>query len=93
MSEKSIFLYVTGDDYAALYFEEKHDPQKVYESMLLVDTKHIILPDEDTYIEVRIKEFEKVNSDFLDFIQSEFADYDDLKHANIYEVETIKNEE
>lgn len=89
---KRVFLYVTGDDYAALEFENNYDAQTVYEDMMENKENHIILDDE-FYCEVRIKEFDYVSDDLLGFVKSELCDYDDLKHANIYEVQVRWSEE
>ena len=82
---KSVFLYVYGDDYSALKFEQRYEPRKVYEDMLgKGETFRII--DDDDYIEIVIKEFKNVNDDFLNFVFNTLCDYDQMKHANIYRV-------
>jgi len=83
---KSVFLYVYGDDYSALGFEEKYDIQEVYESMVSEGVNKKILEDDEYYIEVEVKEFDEVDPKFIDWIQHDFCDYDDLKHSNIYQV-------
>jgi hypothetical protein len=84
---KSVFLYVHGDDYAALEFENNYNEQEVYTDMVAKGEKKRVLSGDDYYIEVDIKEFNgQVPADFLDFIMHDFSDYDDLKHSKIYYV-------
>lgn len=81
----SKFLYVKGNDYAALNFEEKYNPQEFYNQMVVENVTEKILKD-DFYAEVEIKEFGVIDPDFLSFVQHELRDYDDTKHWDIFEV-------
>lgn len=86
MIKKSVFLHVSGGDYSALDFENNFNPKDVYQQMVNEGKLFMVFDSSDYYIEVKIKEFENVNDNFLDFVQNELCDNDDLKHCNIYQV-------
>lgn len=83
--KKSIFLYVYGEDYSALHFEENFDVNEVYNQMISEGVSKKVLDSED-YIEVKILEFNEVDNDFVYFVLNEICDYDVLKSQNIYRV-------
>ncbi len=87
-NEKSVYLYVYGDDYAAIDFSRNYNPQEVYEEMCSNGETHKII-DEDDYIELRIIEFDKVDSTFVDWIKDNLCDYDQLKGRDIIEVQPV----
>lgn len=88
MSKKeTIWLYVSGDEYASMFFEQNFDEKDVYKEMVenKIDKKTIEL--EGVCIEVEILKFGEVDSKFESFIKNNLCDYDMLKNENIYKIE------
>lgn len=88
---KRVFLYVYGDDYSALHFDQEYDKQELYESMVNKNEKHRIIETDEFYIEIKIKEFGEIDDTFVQFIRDYLCDSDDLKNADIFEVKQIKH--
>lgn len=84
--KKRVFLYVNGEDYSALIFEENYDKQKFYEEMVRDGVTKRVIETETEYIEVEILEFGEIDDRFISFIRDRFMDYDYSKHSNFYEV-------
>lgn len=86
-SDKSVFLYVTGDDYSAMDFERRHKPKDFYESMIENNEQKVVLSDGGVYAIVRIIELnENISNATLDFIKDKLCEYDNLKATNLYKV-------
>lgn len=83
---KRVFLYVIGDDYSALHFEDNFDSQEVYEQMIKEGVTSKSFEGENYYISVYIKEFGEIDDGFISFVLNSLMDYDSTKHTNIYEV-------
>lgn len=84
-------LFVSGDDYAALAFEEKYKGQLVSDILPKLDTEDgEEIPQDDEYsaqITYEIKEFEVIADEaLLQYTQAlkDESDYDMLKHSNYY---------
>lgn len=89
-NEKSVYLYVCGSDYAAIEFLRNYNPQEAYEDMCSKgETLRVI--DEDDYIELRIVEFNQVDSTFVDWLKDNLCDYDQLKARDIIEVRPVQS--
>lgn len=87
---KTVFLYVYGEDYSALEFERNYKAQEVYETMVAEGvTKKVLQDDDDSYIEVKIEEFNAVDPNFVSFVLNNLCDYDQLKSEDIYEVKPV----
>ena len=89
-------LYVYGDEYAAIVFEDDlkpdgNDLRKFYDmSMAKMDDKGRsgeVVIDEPNGIVCRAFEFEAVDHDFVTWMRGEFMDYDESKHRDFYIVE------
>lgn len=80
-------LLVSGEDYAALTFEQdlKGDVKGMWEKA--VELPNCTYTDENTGIEFTAYEFAEVDPRFVTFIDSEIIDYDDAKSTNYYVVE------
>lgn len=77
-------LYVSGDDYCVLDFEEH-----VRENKLTFEQSSKIkrLFDSDNYevtVEIEEKEFGDICPNFVKFIKNEVVDSDSSKHSNFY---------
>lgn len=85
MKEKRVFLYVSGGDYSALDFDENYNAQEIYNKMKSdgITTTRL---DSDDYIEVVIYEFGAIDDKFISFMKDRLCDYDQLKAADIFEV-------
>lgn len=83
----SKYLYVKGEDFSAMVFEENFNPQKVYEEMIEKGVDSDSFECNDTWIEVKIKTFNEVDPEFEIFVKSELCDYDVLKDSNLFRVD------
>lgn len=83
---KTIYLYVHGDDYSALSFEQKFKPKEFYDQMVSEGVTKKVIDDDNMYAEIEIKKFGFVDEEFESFVLHTLYDYDDSKHANIYKV-------
>lgn len=91
-------LYVTGDsDYSALMFEQAgyNNNEKIQDLWNKANNNKdreleltIVIPEDNSYeiIYCTAYEFGESDSKFIEFLMDKFADYDDLKHHNWYEV-------
>lgn len=73
-------LYVHGDDYAALHFQNHYGGQTVDE---LLKAHHENWEEDNFQVEI-IEIVAKPSKQFLGFIRSEIQDYDDSKHSNFW---------
>lgn len=89
-NDKSVFLYVRGDDYSALTFDQKFYAQEVYEDMVSKGETSRTIDDED-YMNIDIVEFNKVDERFLKWVKDYLCDYDQLKGRDIFEVKPVKS--
>ncbi len=88
-------LYVTGDsDYSVLIFEQAgyDKPDKLRELWDKANNHKnkqlsLNIPEEDELVYFTAYEFGDSDSNFIEFLMDKFADYDDLKHHNWYEVD------
>ena len=87
--DEAVFLYVTGDDYASMIFEESCNPQQVYNEMCrdLVTRRTIEIANNvyECDIEVEILRFKGVDEEFEKFVKSRLIT--SQKDSNIYRVE------
>jgi hypothetical protein len=78
-------LYVTsGDDFAALRFEEKYgtkEYQGLWDKCQSKDDDTIIV---EEFIEITAMEFGEVDPEFLAFMWNNMIDYDYAKSTNFY---------
>lgn len=92
MSENTKFLYVSGDDYASLIFEDNFDAELIYNDMYTHgETKRTLsvddeFEDEPCEIEVELLTFKSVDKEFEEFIRTHIMDYDTSKSINFYRV-------
>lgn len=86
-------LVSSGDDYAALQFEEAFSGTPVIEIIENPDnfqSNEDSEDEEEGYWEIEIVEVGNVDPRFLKFIRNSVQDYDDSKHTNFWlEDETI----
>jgi hypothetical protein len=83
---KNVILFVKGDDYSALNFEQNFKAQEVYEQMIKEGVSVKTYESDEYYIDVYIKEFQDVDPKFIEFVRDELHDYDSAKHYDFYEV-------
>lgn len=76
-------IHVTGEDYAAVFFEDwvRNNKLSFEEACQLTE-----IEDDEGYAEITVYEFGAVDSKFVTFIYN-IQDYDSSKHENFY----IKN--
>lgn len=83
------FLYVWGEEYSALTFNQMYDPQKFYEVMLAEGKNSQTIQEEvdgeEFYAEVSIVELE-IGTESLGWIRNQLMDYERSKHEDIFEV-------
>lgn len=84
MKDKSIFLYVHGDEYSAQDFSSNYNKNKIYKQMKEKNLNHLEL---EGYIEVDILEFDKIDDKFMDFLRDNLLDYDTSKDKDLFEIE------
>lgn len=87
----SKFLYISGEDYAAVDFEQARDdnlvdPAQLWDEAVVTAGTHRY-DDGDLVFQYEALSFDEVDPEFLRFVQDELVDYDDLKSANIYPVD------
>lgn len=86
-------LISSGDDYAALSFEDKFSGTPVSDIIENIDNYQSEEDSEDEdegYWEIEVVEVGDVDPLFLAFIRENIQDYDDSKHTNFWlEDETI----
>lgn len=81
-------LKVTGDDFAALQFEQQYEAKKVCQDLIDNDSEFIELEDkEGGVIEVSLYEFKTIDPKFVDFIKNDILDYDNQKTTSFYVVD------
>lgn len=83
-------LYVTsGDDYAALRFQDLYGGRTITDIIENIDDISAAV-EEDEGIELTVIDVGEVDERFVRFIRDNIQDYDDSKHSNFYlETETI----
>jgi hypothetical protein len=83
-------LYVTsGDDYAALRFQELYGGRTVADILENIDDITVTMEEHED-IELEVIEVGDVDERFIKFIRDEIQDYDDSKHKNFYlETQTV----
>ncbi|KAF6565310.1 hypothetical protein G9G63_09120 [Paenibacillus sp. EKM202P] len=86
---KSVFLYVRGDDYSALTFDQNFNAQEIYEDMVRNGESSRTI-DGEYYMDIDIEEFEKIDTRFVKWIKNNLCDYDQLKGSDIFEVKPVK---
>lgn len=84
-------LYINGDDYAALTFEEevgtnKESLKRFIEEMNMKPGNTCTMLN-DEYLDVHYLEFKDVDPKFINFIKLNLIDYDHSKNKNFYIVE------
>jgi 3D (Asp-Asp-Asp) domain-containing protein len=80
------FLFVTGDDYAAMHVENKLGVKEAAKLAEANGGTHTIGTDE-VYAQLSIVQFGDVDPAFVAFVKDAFIDYDTLKHENFYVIE------
>ena len=88
--EKRVFLYVTGDDYSAMEFNEDYDKQLFYEDMVKEGVEKKIIDNGILYAEVYIYEFGSIDENFLYFVKNTIQDEDQSKQSDFFEVSASK---
>lgn len=80
---KTKVLYISGDDYAKLSFENKYNGTPVID--IINDLESFkSTPDDETYWELEVYEFENIDPKFAKFVRITIQDYDDSKHHGFY---------
>lgn len=79
-------LYITGDEYSAMYVEKEIGINKAHE-LAAGNGGSYTYESETTYAEIYIKEFGDVDPKFVDFIQDNFIDYDQSKDTDFFIIE------
>lgn len=88
-----VLKVTSGDDYAALQFENAHGGKKASEIINNLDQYQGDPDDEDAYWELYVYEVGEVSEDFVKFIRRHIQDHDDAKHTQFYmEYDTIGEE-
>ncbi len=100
MSYKTKILFVSGDDYAAVVFEDKYKGKAVkyiLPELNLQDGEQIKDNGDDyaSQIDYEVKEFDVIPNDgLLELLQAikDDSDYDMLKHSNFYAENSVIGE-
>lgn len=77
---KNKLIYVSGEDYAALFFEDwvRDNKLSFEEACNLTE-----IEDDQGYAQIVVKEFGEIDADFIKFMYT-IQDYDFSKHENFY---------
>ncbi|MER2007437.1 MAG: hypothetical protein ABS939_08285 [Psychrobacillus sp.] len=89
---KRVFLYVSGDDFSAMHFDQEYsqkEKQEIYNNMVSEGKTLKIIDKDELYAEIRILEFDEIDNNFLAFVFDNFVDYDVAKSKDIFEVEAL----
>ena len=89
-NHKQVFLYVSGDDKAAMNFDSSFNRQDYYEQMVKDGVTERVIDEDIFYAEIEIKEFKAVDKEFVEFIRGNFIDYDYSKDSDFFEVTPVK---
>lgn len=83
-------LYVTGDDYAAMYVE---DDLGVDEAVKMTEENggKITIANDEVYAELSILEFKDVDPAFVDFVKYKIMNYDMSKHINFFVIKEARS--
>lgn len=89
-------LWVTGDDYAAVYFEREYNHERqiaLIKRLLKEDSGSDELKLEQAEVEIKLDQYGAIDPEFVKFIRYNIQDSDDVKHTNFYmfSVDEIKN--
>lgn len=87
---KSVWLYVSGDEYSAQEFIENYNVEDFYSKMVAEGVNLEVIDEEEFYMEVEIKDFGDVDDSFVRFIKDNLCDYDSLKSCDIFRVDLDK---
>lgn len=86
---KTKVLYISGGDYAKSTFENKYGGTPVIDVINDLESFKST-PDDETYWEFEVHEFENINPKFTKFVRRTIQNYDDSKHHGFYlENETV----
>lgn len=85
--KETVWLYVGGDEYASMLFEQNFDKYDVYNEMIANNIDTQILKIEDTNIEIEILKFGEVDSSFELFIKRYLCGDEVLEHENLYRID------
>ncbi|WP_442637865.1 hypothetical protein [Rossellomorea marisflavi] len=66
---KRVFLYVSGEEYSADYFERHYEAQSFYEEMVRKGKRAQIVEENGYYFTVKIKEFGAIDDTFITFVR------------------------
>lgn len=80
-------LYVTGDEYSAMYIEDGVGVEEAYRQAAESEGKKTFI-DDNGYAECEVLEFGEVDFKFIEFIRNNIQDYDVAKHKNFYEIDS-----
>lgn len=87
-ADPAYVLLITGDDYAATYFEQNFmlgDIIKDYGSKLNdFGVCEFALEYNDENLEAKLIKFDHIDPLFIQFLRNDFMDYDSAKHTNFY---------
>ncbi|PAV30310.1 hypothetical protein CIL05_07520 [Virgibacillus profundi] len=81
------FLYVYGDECAAMDFKEHFDVSSIVKQLRASTDKRITLEDsnENEYT-FKLLEFGDVDPKFVNFVRNEMIDYDHAKQKDFFEI-------
>lgn len=90
--KETVWLYVGGDEYASMFFEQNFDKYDVYNEMVEKNIDKQTLEIEDASIEVEILKFGAVDTKFESFVKNYLCDVEVLANENLYRID-LENEE
>lgn len=80
-------IFVNGDDYSALHFEEQFKGQTVKS---IIESGETLFEEDEYYITISVEEVGEVSKEFLSFVRDNLIDHDRGKHENFWlENETV----
>lgn len=91
--KESVWLHISGDEYASMMFEQNFDEKDVYNQMIEEGVSEKTIELEGAFIEVEIIKFGEVDSKFESFVKNTLCDYDMLKHENICRIKIEDEDE
>lgn len=87
MKKRNIYLFVTGDEDAAIWFESTFNIREFYKEMVKEGLKEKSVKVEGIQIDVKIKEFGEVDPEYERFVVDELCNEDHLRTHSLFWVD------
>lgn len=90
VNEGTKVLYISGEDYSMLIFEDKYKGTPVIDIINDLES-YKSTPEDEGGWDIKVYEFGQIDTGFVKFVRDRIQDYEDSKHHGFYlENEIIK---